>query len=269
MRRRGGVDVCSSSGEPDRFFAVVKDRQECVGDLFVVIAGTKGLRCCCADGRVFVAQRGDQSSADGGGLLFGDLLDRGDAGGVDFILAHVLIGGDAEAEGTEEHRSSLQCTDAGESRWAVEILADGVPGAVFEAGCGLAISVDYCDENVFSRVVVHLPERGGGSEGDLWLIVIEHIADGGGEIAVFRLSGGKDGGGAHVEIGVFHCGSDEVFCASIVAKGSESCECLDANVGVLGVLEGGGEGLPCLRCVLGDCAVEAIGGGNLCVVRYR
>ena len=43
------------------------------------------------------------------------LFEGGDAGCVDTVLVHVLVGADTEAEWAEEEGRSLECADAGES----------------------------------------------------------------------------------------------------------------------------------------------------------
>ena len=69
----------------------------------------------------------------------------------------VLVGGDAEAEGAKQQGRSLQGADAGEGAGTVQILVDGVHGAVHQAGVGLALAVDDGAEDVFAGVVVLLP----------------------------------------------------------------------------------------------------------------
>ena len=107
-----------------------------------------------ADGGVLVVERGDERVADGGGLLLRDLLDGEDAGAVAAVFVDVLVGGDAEAEGPEQHGGSLQGADAGEGAGVVEVLVGGVQAAVDQAGVGAAFAVDDGEQDVFAGVVV-------------------------------------------------------------------------------------------------------------------
>jgi hypothetical protein len=246
-----GAEVGGCGGEADGKLGVVKEVGDGGGGGLVVVSSER-LGGGGADGGILVAEGGDEFLVNGLGALLGDLLEGEDAGGLTAVLLDVLVGGDAEAEGAEEHGGSLECADLGEGAGVVEVLVCGVHSSVDELAVGLALSVDDGHEDVFAGVVAHLPEGGGGGEGDLGLLVVEHAAERRGEVAVFGLAGGEDGCGADVEVGIVEGGDDHLVGAGAGAEGADGGEGLDTADGVLRVVELGGEDRPGGIGVFGD-----------------
>lgn len=188
---------------------------------------------------VLIGDGVDERITDGPCAALGELIDRADPGQISSaVLAHVFEGGDAEAEGAEEHGGSLQCAEAGKGSGAMEVFLRGVHTAFDSAILGAALSVDDGDEDVFTGGIVHLPESRGCGEGDLWVFVIEHVAKIVGEVSVLCLPRGQYRRGAHVIVRVAHGVDDEPGRARVVAHCAQGGERLDSEIGVLCIGDG-------------------------------
>ena len=165
----------SSRGKPNGQFVVVEEWTQLLCRVVAVpVAETLG--GSGAHGEILVGESVDQSFVNRFSMLLSKHVDSGGAPGITTVFVDVVDGLYTEPEGPQKEAGALEDAEPDERSGTVQLLGGLMFFGFDRAELVMCFAGGNGEKKILAGAVVHLPQRGCGSVGDLWVGIVQRRA---------------------------------------------------------------------------------------------